>query len=83
MILGVKSSRIHSGLINSCFTILHRKTLGIDLLFDIKKWGEFAALTDVFYAHHSMRCHNVRMYFNSTTNKIETIAWDPFLVEVL
>jgi len=54
----------------------------VEKLFDIKIWARYVALTDIFYAHHSMECHNVRMYFNPKTQKIEPIAWDPFLVRV-
>jgi len=46
-------------------------------LYDIKKWAQFAAINDVFYAHHSADCHNVRMFYNGTTQLIEPIGWDP------
>jgi len=57
---------------------LYRGTVGIDSALDLKLWAEFVAINDLFYAHHSMTCHNMRLYFNPSTEKIEPVAWDPF-----
>jgi len=45
--------------------------------FDLKQWGKFAAINDLFYGHHSADCHNVRLFYNSDSKLLEPIAWDP------
>lgn len=51
--------------------------LPADSLFDLEQWATFIAVSDIFYAHHAMACHNTRLFYNPKTEKIEPIAWDP------
>ena len=57
---------------------LARGEVSLNSLLDLDLWAEFVAINDLFYAHHSMTCHNMRLYFNPSTEKIEPVAWDPF-----
>ena len=45
--------------------------------FDLPLWGRFAAINDLFYGHHSVDCHNLRVFYNQESGLLEPIAWDP------
>jgi len=45
--------------------------------FNIKQFAKYFALCDIFLAHHSYVCHNVKLYFNPINDKFEPVAWDP------
>ncbi|OFX56527.1 MAG: hypothetical protein A2046_14290 [Bacteroidetes bacterium GWA2_30_7] len=45
--------------------------------FNVSKFAKYIALCDMFLAHHSLTCHNVKLYFNPVNDKFEPIAWDP------
>lgn len=57
---------------------LYQEKIEMENVLDIQKWADFVAINDVFYAHHSMTCHNARLYYNPDSKKIEPVAWDPF-----
>ena len=54
----------------------------LDVL-DLAVWAKFVAINDLFYGHHSMTCHNMRLYFNPESDRIEPVAWDPFCYRFL
>lgn len=51
--------------------------LPIREFLDTKKYAKFVALSDIFFGHHAMACHNIRMFYNPETELLEPIAWDP------
>ncbi len=50
--------------------------LKISEVFDVEKLSLFVALANLFGSHHGLAWHNVRMYYNPITNKLEPIAFD-------
>lgn len=56
---------------------LQQGTIGTAEVFDLKQWAKFAALNDLFFGHHSMACHNSRIFYNLETERLEPVAWDP------
>ncbi|WP_109299833.1 hypothetical protein [Aquimarina sp. AU474] len=50
--------------------------LKISEAFDIDKLTMFVALSNLFGGHHGLIDHNLRIYFNPITNKLEPIAFD-------
>ncbi len=59
------------------FSSLRIGKIGPSQCFNTKKFAKYFALCDIFLAHHSYVCHNVKMYFNPINDKFEPIAWDP------
>lgn len=59
------------------YALLKQNKIAIDQFVAIDEWAKFIALSDIFTAHHSNYCHNVRMYYNPKTGLLEPIAWDP------
>lgn len=57
---------------------LHVGKTQLSEVLELDLWAQFVAMNDLFYGHHSMTCHNMRLYFNPRSNKIEPVAWDPF-----
>ncbi len=55
---------------------LKKGKLKISDVFDIDKLTTFVALSNLFGAHHGLINHNLRIYFNPITNKLEPIAFD-------
>lgn len=51
--------------------------IDVSKCFNVREYGRFYALCDVFLSHHSNKCQNIKLYFNSIINKFEPIAWDP------
>jgi hypothetical protein len=51
--------------------------IDVSTCFNIREYGRFFALCDVFLAHHSNKCQNIKLYFNPIIDKFEPIAWDP------
>lgn len=49
----------------------------IDDVFDYDQLAKFIVLSEIFLSHHTMACHNMRFYYNSTKKRFEPIAWDP------
>jgi hypothetical protein len=49
----------------------------VDSVLDVKKYAYFIAVNDLFAAHHSHFCQNIRLFYNSNSNLFEPIAWDP------
>ena len=47
-------------------------------VFNIDMLARFYALSDVFYARHSLIWHNLRFYYNPVLCKLEPIAFDCF-----
>lgn len=45
-------------------------------VFNIKRLSKYFALSDLFGGAHAIRWHNMRFYFDSTTQKLEPIAYD-------
>jgi hypothetical protein len=48
----------------------------ISEVFDIEKLTMFTALSNLFGGHHGLIWHNLRIYYNPITNKLEPIAFD-------
>lgn len=48
----------------------------ISEVFDIDKLTTFVALTNLFGADHSLIWHNLRIYYNPITNKLEPVSFD-------
>ena len=59
------------------FNLFRHKQIPIDSIFDLEKFAEFAAINEIFAAHHANYCQNIRLFYNSDTEKFEPIAWDP------
>ena len=48
----------------------------ISEVFDLDKLSSFVALTNLFGGAHGMIWHNIRVYYNPITNKLEPISYD-------
>ncbi|OFX17009.1 MAG: hypothetical protein A2033_04630 [Bacteroidetes bacterium GWA2_31_9] len=57
--------------------LLKSEQISASQCFNVSKFAKYIALCDMFLAHHSMTCHNVKLYFNPVNDKFEPIAWDP------
>ena len=55
---------------------LRTKKYKISEVFDIDKLTMFTALSNLFGGHHGLIWHNLRIYYNPITNKLEPIAFD-------
>jgi hypothetical protein len=51
--------------------------IDVSTCFNVREYGRFFALSDVFLSHHSNKCQNIKLYFNPIIDKFEPIAWDP------
>ncbi len=47
-------------------------------IFDLKDLAKYYALADLGKMSHGLRWHNMRMYYNPVTTKLEQIAYDCF-----
>lgn len=45
-------------------------------VFDVDKLATFVALTNLFGGYHGLIWHNLRIYYNPITNKLEPISFD-------
>ncbi|HET8687964.1 MAG TPA: CotH kinase family protein, partial [Methanosarcina sp.] len=45
-------------------------------VFDIDKFATYVAMTDVFGGQHGTNWHNIRLYYNPVTSKLEPIGFD-------
>ena len=50
-------------------------------IFDPETMGRFIALCDLWGAWHTIQWHNLRLYFNPITTKLEPIAYDATVKE--
>ncbi len=55
---------------------LRKGELKISEVFDIDKLTFFVALSNLFGGHHGLTWHNLRIYYNPVTNKLEPISYD-------
>jgi len=55
---------------------LRKKTLTISEVFDLDKLTTFVALSNLFGGSHGLVAHNIRMYYNPITNKLEPLSFD-------
>ncbi|WP_271765497.1 hypothetical protein [Aquimarina algiphila] len=55
---------------------LKKGELKISEVFDIDKLTTFVALSNLFGGHHGLIDHNLRIYFNPVTNKLEPVCFD-------
>ena len=55
---------------------LKEKKYKISEVFDLEKLTTFVALSNVFGGHHGLIWHNLRIYYNPVTNKLEPISFD-------
>lgn len=55
---------------------LRKGELKISEVFDIEKLTFFVALSNLFGGHHGLTWHNLRIYYNPVTNKLEPISYD-------
>ena len=45
-------------------------------VFDLKKWATFLTINGLMASKHGLRWHNLRFYYNPTTELIEPIGFD-------
>jgi hypothetical protein len=57
---------------------LRKKEYSISDIFDIDKLTTFTALSNLFGAKHGLISHNIRIYYNPITNKLEPISFDAY-----
>lgn len=55
---------------------LKAEKLKVSEVFDMDKLTMFVALTNLFGGGHGLTGHNLKIYFNPVTNKMEPISWD-------
>lgn len=55
---------------------LRKGTYKVSEVFDLDKLSTFVALTNLFGGAHGMIWHNIRVYYNPITNKLEPISYD-------
>lgn len=55
---------------------LRKGTYKISEVFDLDKLSTFVAMTNVFGGAHGLIWHNIRVYYNPITNKLEPISYD-------
>ncbi len=55
---------------------LRKGKLKISEVFDIDKLTFFVALSNLFGGYHGLVWHNLRIYYNPVTNKLEPISYD-------
>ncbi|MBG6128546.1 hypothetical protein IWQ47_000764 [Aquimarina sp. EL_43] len=55
---------------------LKKGKLKISEVFDIDKLTTFVALSNLFGGQHGLINHNLRIYFNPVTNKLEPVCFD-------
>ena len=51
-------------------------TLSSSQVFDVELMGRFLAVSSVWGAWHPMRWHNIRLYYNPITARLEPVAYD-------
>jgi hypothetical protein len=55
---------------------LRYHTAPVSELVDLDKWARFLALCDLTGSYHGLAWHNMRYYYNPTTQLLEPIAYD-------
>lgn len=55
---------------------LRQGTYKISEVFDVDRLATFVALSNLFGGSHGLVWHNLRIYYNPITNKLEPIAFD-------
>ena len=55
---------------------LQERKLKVSDVFDIDKLTMFVALNNLFGGYHGLVGHNIKIYYNPVTNKLEPISWD-------
>jgi len=55
---------------------LRKGEMKISEVFDLDKLTTFVALSNLFGAEHGLIAHNLRVYYNPITNKLEPISFD-------
>lgn len=55
---------------------LRKGTYKVSEVFDLDKLSTFVALTNLFGGSHGLIWHNIRVYYNPITNKLEPISYD-------
>lgn len=55
---------------------LRQKKLSISEVFDVDRLTTFVALSNLFGGNHGLIWHNLRIYYNPITNKMEPISFD-------
>ena len=53
-------------------------SLKVSEAFDLDKLTDFVAISNLFDANHGMVPHNLRIYFNPITGKLEPISFDSY-----
>ena len=51
------------------------------IVFDVKKWAWFFAVTDLTYTYHGTLLKSVKFYYNTDTRKFEPIGFDASFFE--
>lgn len=57
---------------------LRQGKLKISEVFDVERLSTFEALTNLFGGYHGLVWHNVRIYYNPITGKLEPMSYDSF-----
>ncbi|SFR58241.1 right-handed parallel beta-helix repeat-containing protein [Maribacter stanieri] len=55
---------------------LRKGELKISEVFDLDKLTFYVALSNLFGGHHGLIWHNLRIYYNPVTNKLEPVSYD-------
>ncbi len=55
---------------------LHQGKYTISEVFDVDLLATYVALTNLFGGYHGLRWHNIRLYYNPITNKLEPVSFD-------
>ena len=55
---------------------LRNGTYRVSEVFDIDKLSTYVAMTNLFGGAHGLIWHNIRVYYNPITNKLEPISYD-------
>lgn len=55
---------------------LRKGELKTSEVFDIEKLAFFVALSNLFGGYHGLTWHNLRIYYNPVTNKLEPVSYD-------
>ena len=50
----------------------------VEEVFDLDQMARYYALVDVFRAYHCLFSHNLRMYYNPMTCRLEPVAYDAY-----
>ena len=53
-----------------------RKVSKLRNVFDVNRWANFFAISELWRARHQLKVHNIRLYYNPISDRIEPLAFD-------